>query len=100
MIIWHKVNITIYNLYIEYFLFTVRKFSISEENAHLAQGMFLAKCRSVCPNVLKNRHLSYAGNSGSKCASDFILAVEKQFALKYKGQILVVSALVENFLGL
>ena len=26
---------------------------MSEENAHLAQGMFLAKCRSVCPNVFK-----------------------------------------------
>ena len=53
MIIWHKVNIIIYNLYTECFLFTVRKFSISEENAHLAQGMFLAKCRSVCPNVFE-----------------------------------------------
>ena len=77
MIIWHKVNIIIYNLYIECFLFTVRKFLISEENAHLAQGMFLAKCRSVSPNVFKNRHLSYDDNSGNKCASDFILAVEK-----------------------
>ena len=53
MIIWHKVNAIIYDLYTESFLFTVREFSVSEENAHLAQFMFLAKCTSVCPNVFK-----------------------------------------------
>ena len=53
MIIWYKVNIIIDNLYTVCFLFTVRELSISEENAHLAQCMFLAKCRSACPNVFK-----------------------------------------------
>ena len=35
------------------FLFTVWEFSVSEENAHLAQGMCLAKYRSACPNEFK-----------------------------------------------
>ena len=53
MIIWHTVNIIIYNIYTECFLITVREFSVSEENAHLVQVMFLAKCRSVSPDVFK-----------------------------------------------
>ena len=54
----------------------------------------------VLSQCILNGHLAYADNSGNKCVSDFILAVEKkQFALKYKGQILVVSAPVENFLA-
>ena len=45
MIIWYKINTTIHN--------TVREFSVSEENAHLAWCMFLAKMRSARLNVFK-----------------------------------------------
>ena len=52
MIILHKVNIIIYNLYTECFLFTVREFSVSEENAHLHMACFWPNAQVSVPMYL------------------------------------------------
>ena len=56
-------------------------------------------CTIVSIDFVSDSLQNYTTTS-NKYVSNFILVVEKkQFALKYKGQILVLSALVENFLA-